>query len=208
MDEHPEGQWLSYREAAERLGTTRGAVAKRAKRRGWLRRPGNRPGSETAVLVPVDALTRAHAMSPQADAIRRLSEAVEGLTVMLAAERAERVEAQRQLAEAQRALQQSQEQLAELQQQFEAPRARVATSAPRAVPKELERLTASMLTAERRVRELAERVEAQRAIGTPPQLLSRLAPTTETPAPKKRAWWKRLFGKRPPFKPRQPLAGR
>jgi hypothetical protein len=196
MDEHPEGQWLSYREAAERLGTTRGAVAKRAKRRGWLRRPGNRPGSETAVLVPVDALIQSRAMSPQAEAIRSLSEAVERLTVMLAAEQAERAEAQRQLAEAQRALQQSQEQLAELRQQLEAPRARDATSTSRAVPKELERLTTSMLAAERRVRELGERVEAQRAVGERPQLLSRLAPAAEAPAPEKLAWWKRLLGKR------------
>jgi hypothetical protein len=205
MDEHPEGEWLSYREAAERLGTTRGAVAKRAKRRGWLRRPGNRPGSETAIFVPSGALTRAQAMSPQADAIRRLSEAVERLTVMLAAERAERVEAQlqlveaqRQLAEAQRALQQAQEQLAALRQQLEPPLARVATGAPRAVPKELERLTNTMMAAERRVRELAERVEAQRAVSEPARLLSGLAPTAVARAPEKRAWWKRLLGKRSP----------
>jgi hypothetical protein len=49
-----EPQWLTYREAAERLGITAEAVARRARRHKWPKLLPNRPGNPVRIQVPGD----------------------------------------------------------------------------------------------------------------------------------------------------------
>jgi len=51
-----EPQWLTYREAAERLGITADAVARRARRNKWPKMMPNRPGNPVRIQVPGDQL--------------------------------------------------------------------------------------------------------------------------------------------------------
>jgi|SRR5690349_2311804 len=51
-----EPQWLTYREAAERLGITADAVARRARRHKWPKLQPNRPGNPVRIQVPGDQL--------------------------------------------------------------------------------------------------------------------------------------------------------
>jgi len=53
-----EPQWLTYREAAERLGITADAVARRARRRQWPKLLPNRPGNPIRIQVPGDQFHR------------------------------------------------------------------------------------------------------------------------------------------------------
>jgi hypothetical protein len=53
-----DGQWLTYAEAAERLGISPGAVKRRAMRHNWARQPGN--DGRARVLVPEDVSPPAH----------------------------------------------------------------------------------------------------------------------------------------------------
>jgi len=97
-----DGDWLTYREAAERLGISRTAAATRAKRLGWPRRPGNRPSDPIRVQLP---LFEPHTPEPTLRASAR-GESVRALGTLLAAEiarnnaeRTERLSAQRELAD-------------------------------------------------------------------------------------------------------------
>src|SRR5258708_4970184 len=47
-----EPQWLTYREAAERLGITADAVARRPRRPTWPKLQPNRPGTPVRIQVP------------------------------------------------------------------------------------------------------------------------------------------------------------
>src|SRR5206468_5741299 len=53
-----EPQWLTYREAAERLGITADAVARRARRHKWPKLLPNRPGNPVRIQVPGDQFNR------------------------------------------------------------------------------------------------------------------------------------------------------
>ena len=53
-----EPQWLTYREAADRLGITADAVARRARRHKWPKLLPNRPGNPVRIQVPADQLDR------------------------------------------------------------------------------------------------------------------------------------------------------
>jgi hypothetical protein len=92
-----DGQWLTYTEAAARLGVTPEAVRRRAFRSQWARQPGN--DGRTRVRVPEDApVTRSPTARPDAPALVLALEAhiatlkadIERLTAELAGERAAR----------------------------------------------------------------------------------------------------------------------
>jgi hypothetical protein len=51
-----ETEWLTYREAAERLGISPNAVKARAWRLGWPRRPGNTPMAATRIQIARDGI--------------------------------------------------------------------------------------------------------------------------------------------------------
>ena len=53
-----EPQWLTYREAAERLGITADAVVRRAGRHKWPKLLPNRPGNPIRIQVPGDQFHR------------------------------------------------------------------------------------------------------------------------------------------------------
>src|SRR6266481_7422419 len=61
-----EPQWLTYREAAERLGITAEAVARRARRHKWPKLMPNRPGNPVRIQVPPDQLLRPAPTPPPA----------------------------------------------------------------------------------------------------------------------------------------------
>jgi hypothetical protein len=91
-----DGQWMTYTEAAARLGVTPEAVRRRAFRSNWARQPGN--DGRTRVRVPEDApVTRSPTALPDTPALVLALEAhiatlktdIERLTAELAAERAE-----------------------------------------------------------------------------------------------------------------------
>jgi hypothetical protein len=92
-----DGQWMTYTEAAVRLGVTPEAVRRRAFRSQWARQPGN--DGRTRVRVPDDApVTRSPTARPDASALVLALEAhiatlkidIERLTAELAGERAAR----------------------------------------------------------------------------------------------------------------------
>src|SRR3954452_3725351 len=62
--------WLTYAEAAERLGLTPEAVRALARRQHWPRRSPNAVGGQTWILVPADRLAAA-AASGHAESGRR-----------------------------------------------------------------------------------------------------------------------------------------
>ena len=91
-----DGQWMTYGEAAVRLGVTPEAVRRRAFRSNWARQPGN--DGRTRVRVPDDApVTRSPTALPDTPALVLALEAhiatlktdIERLTTELAGERAE-----------------------------------------------------------------------------------------------------------------------
>lgn len=55
-DKPQQAEWLSYREAAERLGIDPAAVAARARRARWPKRRRNEPPNAAEVLVPAELL--------------------------------------------------------------------------------------------------------------------------------------------------------
>jgi hypothetical protein len=92
-----DGQWMTYTEAAARLGVTSLAVRRRAFRSNWARQPGN--DGRTRVRVPDDApVMRSPTARPEAPALALALEAhiatlkadIERLTAELAGERAAR----------------------------------------------------------------------------------------------------------------------
>jgi hypothetical protein len=102
-----DGQWMTYTEAAVRLGVTPEAVRRRAFRSNWARQPGN--DGRTRVRVPDDApVTRSPTALPNTPAlvlaleshIATLKADIERLTTELAGERAARQADQEQLAAA------------------------------------------------------------------------------------------------------------
>jgi hypothetical protein len=111
-----DGQWMTYTEAAARLGVTPEAVRRRAFRSNWARQPGN--DGRSRVRVPEDApVTRSPAARPDTPALVLALEAhiatlktdIERLTAELAGERTARQAEQDQLA-AERAARQEQHQ--------------------------------------------------------------------------------------------------
>jgi hypothetical protein len=58
MSEDAAERWFTYRELGAHLGCTPNAARMHATRRGWLRRPANRPGDPVHVLVPQDVLVQ------------------------------------------------------------------------------------------------------------------------------------------------------
>jgi septal ring factor EnvC (AmiA/AmiB activator) len=110
-----EPQWLTYREAAERLGITPDAVARRARRHKWPKLLPNRPGNAVRIQIPADQLLRptpppalAPEPPPRADAmaaeavaalqaeLARLTDLAEQERRIAAIERRDRLEMQRQ----------------------------------------------------------------------------------------------------------------
>ena len=78
MDNEPtQPEWLTYREAAERLGISRSAVKSRARRLGWPRRSGTTPMDATFVHVPPDGTSspRDAILSELQDLLVRLEDA-------------------------------------------------------------------------------------------------------------------------------------
>jgi hypothetical protein len=78
MDNHaPQPEWLTYREAAKRLGISRAAVKSRARRLGWPRRSGTTPMDATFVHVPPDGTSspRDAILSELQDLLVRLEDA-------------------------------------------------------------------------------------------------------------------------------------
>jgi hypothetical protein len=57
--DNTEGEWLTYRQAGEKLGVSPEAVRSLARRRGWSRQTPNEIGSVARVLLPTDADRRA-----------------------------------------------------------------------------------------------------------------------------------------------------
>jgi hypothetical protein len=53
--DNTEGEWLTYRQAGERLGVSPEAVRSLARRRGWSRQTPNEIGGVARVLLPTDA---------------------------------------------------------------------------------------------------------------------------------------------------------
>ena len=179
-----EPQWLTYREAAERLGITADAVARRARRHKWPKLQPNRPGNPVRIQVPGEQLQTppppppaappapppAPALPPPPDAgltaaiaelqaeVTRLTDLAEQERRIAAVERRDRLKMQRQ----------TEELLAQLHAaQREVDRARYAADAS----------GRGLVDAGRRIAELEHQVEEARA------------------ALKKheRRWWKRFF---------------
>src|SRR6516165_4024916 len=105
-----DGQWMTYGEAAVRLGVTPEAVRRRAFRSKWARQPGN--DGRTRVRVPDDApVTRSPTALPDTPArvlaleahIATLKTDIERLTAELAGERTGRQADQEQQLAAERA---------------------------------------------------------------------------------------------------------
>ena len=145
-----DGQWMTYGEAAVRLGVTPEAVRRRAFRAKWARQPGN--DGRTRVRVPDDApVTRSPTALPDTPALVLALEAhiatlktdIERLTTELAGERAE-------LAGERAARQTDQEQLA----------------AARAAA---DRATAELVELARRLAEIAEAQAAAESADSEPE---------------------------------------
>ena len=116
-----DGQWMTYGEAAVRLGVTPEAVRRRAFRSNWARQPGN--DGRTRVRVPDDApVTRSPTALPDTPALVLALEAhiatlktdIERMTAELAGERAARQTDQEQLAAARAAADRATAELVEL----------------------------------------------------------------------------------------------
>src|SRR6516165_8021050 len=117
-----DGQWMTYGEAAVRLGVTPEAVRRRAFRSKWSRQPGN--DGRTRVRVPDDApVTRSPTALPDTPALVLALEAhiatlktdIERLTAELAGERAARqADQEQQLAAARAAADRATAELVEL----------------------------------------------------------------------------------------------
>jgi len=116
-----DGQWMTYGEAAVRLGVTPEAVRRRAFRSNWARQPGN--DGRTRVRVPDDApVTRSPTALPDTPALVLALEAhiatlktdSERLTAELAGEREARQADQEQLAAARAAADRATAELVEL----------------------------------------------------------------------------------------------
>ena len=116
-----DGQWMTYGEAAVRLGVTPEAVRRRAFRSNWARQPGN--DGRTRVRVPDDApVTRSPTALPDTPALVLALEAhiatlktdSERLTAELAGEREARQADQEQLASARAAADRATAELVEL----------------------------------------------------------------------------------------------
>jgi hypothetical protein len=60
-------QWLSYREAGERLGLDGAAVAARARRGRWPKRRRNEPPNAVEILVPAELLERGPQLPQERD---------------------------------------------------------------------------------------------------------------------------------------------
>ena len=179
-----EPQWLTYREAAERLGITADAVVRRAGRHKWPKLLPNRPGNPVRIQVPGDQFHRSTppALPPPPDApppdnppppgdaeltaalvdlqaeVARLTDLAEQERRIAAIERRDRLEMQRQ----------TEELLAQVNAaQREVDRARYAADAS----------GRGLVDAGRRIADLERQVEEARA------------------ALKKheRRWWRRLF---------------
>jgi hypothetical protein len=66
-DRPQQAEWLSYREAAERLGIDAAAVAARARRGRWPKRRRNDPPNAAEVLVPAELLAAGPQVAPERD---------------------------------------------------------------------------------------------------------------------------------------------
>jgi hypothetical protein len=66
-EKHPQAEWLSYREAADRLGIDPAAVAARARRGRWPKRRRNDPPNAAEVLVPAELLAAGPQVAPERD---------------------------------------------------------------------------------------------------------------------------------------------
>jgi hypothetical protein len=157
-----DGQWMTYTEAAARLGVTPEAVRRRAFRSNWARQPGN--DGRTRVRVPDDVpVTRSPTARPDAPAleahIATLKTDIERLTAELAGERAARQVDQDQLVAERTARQADQEQH---QEQLAAERAARQADQDRhqdqlvAARAAADRATAELVELARRLAEIAE----------------------------------------------------
>jgi hypothetical protein len=66
-EKQPQAEWLTYREAADRLGIDPAAVAARARRGRWPKRRRNEPPQAAEVLVPGELLARGPQLAPERD---------------------------------------------------------------------------------------------------------------------------------------------
>src|SRR3954453_22537047 len=76
--------WLTYAEAAERLGLTPEAVRALARRQHWPRRSPNAVGGQTWILVPADRLEGA-AANGHTESVRRHARRDEAEILLVAA---------------------------------------------------------------------------------------------------------------------------
>jgi hypothetical protein len=117
-------EWLTYREAAERLGISRDTVKARARQLGWPRRPGNTPMDTTRIQIAPDGkasardaiLSELQEMLAELEgapskhpgpAVRDRVDTQEDLRTMLEAKEVELVEARRELTKLRLALEEA-----------------------------------------------------------------------------------------------------